>query len=73
MKKRMTRKQFKELFEEEIKDFGYESIRENEDYFDGYPYVNEEFEEEIFDSNYEEFVDELAEELGVEINESISD
>jgi len=67
LKKKMKRSEFEKLFEDRIKENAIQSIRENEDERDGYRGPVEEYEDEIFTNNFDQYVDEYAEMLGVEL------
>lgn len=56
---------FKKIWEDEIREFAMETIEENKaDYFDGYTAITDESYEEVFQTNYENFVYEFAKAKG---------
>lgn len=65
--KKMKRSEFENLYEDQIKEKAYEKIKEEEEYQDDYRGVLEEYIDEIITNNFEQFVDEYAEMLGVEL------
>jgi len=67
LKKKMKRSDFEKLFEDRIKESAIQSIRENEDEKGDYRGPVEEYEDEIFTNNFDQYVDEYAEMLGVEL------
>jgi hypothetical protein len=66
-RKKMKRSEFEELFEDDIKDRALQSIRENHSERDGYNGPISEYEDEIYTNNLDQYVDEYAEWLGVEL------
>lgn len=64
---KMKRSEFEKRFEDGIRDNAFQSIRENDDERDGYVGPISEYEDEIFTNNYEEYVDQYAEIMGVEL------
>lgn len=66
-RKKMKRSDFEKLYEDRIKESALQSIGENAGELDDYRGSREEYEDEIFTNNYEQYVDEYAEMLGVEL------
>lgn len=66
-RKKMKRSDFEKLYEDRIKESALQSIGENAGELDDYRGSKEEYEDEIFTNNYDQYVDEYAEMLGVEL------
>lgn len=60
----VDRKTFVEIYEEDIKEFAYEELEENYDWFDGYPDRSDATVEEIIRERFDEFADMWAENMG---------
>ncbi|NCC55428.1 MAG: hypothetical protein EOM11_08120 [Erysipelotrichia bacterium] len=65
--KKMKRSEFENLYEDQIKEAALQSIYENTGELDDYRGLREEYIDEIITNNFEQFVDEYAEMLGVEL------
>jgi len=63
----MKRSDFEKLYEDEIKENALQSIGENIGELGDYRGLRDEYEDEIFTNNYDQYVDEYAELLGVEL------
>lgn len=68
MGKKMKRSEFEKTYEDRIKEAAYDSIKERQGLSDGYHSPLDEYIDEIFTNNFDEFVDEYAEMLGVELD-----
>lgn len=66
-RKKMKRSDFEKLYEDRIKESALQSIGENAGELDDYRGSRDEYEDEIFTNNYDQYVDEYAEMLGVEL------
>ena len=66
-RKKMKRSDFEKLYENQIKENGLQSIAENIGELDDYRGPRDEYEDEIFTNNFDQYVDEYAEMLGVEL------
>ncbi|NCU41500.1 MAG: hypothetical protein EOM19_02110 [Candidatus Moranbacteria bacterium] len=61
----MKRSDFEKFFEDAIKEAALTSIRENKHERDGYVGPVSEYEDEIFTNNFNQYVDEYADEMGI--------
>lgn len=66
-RKKMKRSDFENLYEDRIKESALQSIYENTGELDDYRGLREEYEDEIFTNNFDQYVDEYAESIGVEL------
>lgn len=68
MKQELTMKQFLEEYEDEFREFAFETIREYaKDYFDGYTVRSEEDIDEVFENNREELLIQFLDEKELKI------
>jgi hypothetical protein len=66
--KSISRDDFYKQFEGEIREYAEEEMVEHKDtYFDGYPTINDEVVEEVFQNNLDEFIIEFAKTKGIKI------
>lgn len=66
-KRKMKRSEFETLHFDGIKENALQSIAENIGELDDYRGPREEYDDEIFTNNFDQYVDEYAEMLGVEL------
>jgi hypothetical protein len=64
-KTKMKRNDFEKMYEDEIKENAMQSISENIGELDDYRGQRDEYEDEIFTNNFDQYVDEYAEMLGI--------
>lgn len=67
MPKRMKKSDFEKIYEDRIRESAYQEIQEEEEYKDGYNGPIEEYIDEIFENNYDQFVEDYAEMKGIKL------